>query len=354
MKRVFYFWASVAGQICFVTSAVLIIVFLFYKKTSDVVIADPMPYFEQFMPKDLAKMQSTTQVKVGMFIKNFPTFDMRYNNFVMDAILWFEFNPHRISLDTISNFAFENASILKKSTPTTRIFGNNTFASYDLRLQFTSNLTFSAFPFEDHRLFIILSNPHVIPREMMYSIRPIDFQKVEYLYTGDWMAVDFKAKTGYSSIVLDKSMQEKTITYPLTVFSVDFVKAGFRKIVVIFIPLFLSFFLGLFSLLVNIYDRRSYLSLSLGSLSAMFAYRFVIESITPNVGYFTIADKLYTFYLALLFIIFVWNIYLASKFSGVADKIKEDVVVILASIRLVIFYVITILLLAVTYFGLFV
>ena len=32
------------------------------------------------------------KVKTGLFIKNFPIFNIKNNEFVMDAVVWFEFN----------------------------------------------------------------------------------------------------------------------------------------------------------------------------------------------------------------------------------------------------------------------
>ena len=53
---------------------------------------------------------------------------------------------------------------------------------------------------------------------------------------------------------------------------------------------------------------RSILSLSTGTLTGLIAYRFVIERVVPNVGYFTLTDHIYNLFLLIIFLIFVVNI----------------------------------------------
>jgi hypothetical protein len=352
-EKILKFASSIANHIIVALISICILSFFFHKKIKNLNITDPIPHHYKYTPKDLVTFQSAPTVKTGLFIRRFPAFDVRSNNFVMDALVWFEFNPHTVSLETLNNFSFENATIIKKSTATTKLVGSQSFAYYEVRLQFTNDLTYFHFPFEDHRLSLILTNQNIIPEELIFQSAPSHIQYPETLHTADWNMTSVNTINGYSRINLEKKIFNKTVTHPLIVFTFDFARAGSRKIIVIFIPLFLCFFLWLFSLIVEIHDTRNSIRLSLGSLSSMFAYRFVIENITPNVGYFTIADRMFAIYLSLLFFIFLINIYMVYEFYGGIHTKTQHKTYILSIIRCALFYLLTIAFIASTHYCLF-
>lgn len=347
-------WLSlISVQLTTVLLSLFIILSIFNIKVQQVDIADPSPNIIPLTPKELAKTQAAAQVRTGVFIKRFQTFDIVKNDFVMNAILWFEFDPRRISLDSVDNFAFENATIIKKSTAYTKLIGNNIFVYYEITIQFSSELNFPRFPFDDHRLHIMLTNPKALPSELLFTSNQTNFQIPENFYTRDWKYRTHSVTVGYSEISLDKAQTNKSISSPAIVFGIDFVKAGIRKIIVIFVPLILVFFLTLASLALSFGNMISIVSLSVGGLSSMFGYRFVVESMTPNVGYFTISDKVYAINLVYLFIIFLINILSAYRFYEKGGKDHESKMEWLVITRCMSFYLFCVLEIVSLYYCLF-
>lgn len=50
--------------------------------------------------------ESAANVKVGLYVHNFPQFNMLEGNFSLDGMVWFEFNPSQVSLVDLEKFEF--------------------------------------------------------------------------------------------------------------------------------------------------------------------------------------------------------------------------------------------------------
>ncbi len=93
------------------------------------------------------------------------------------------------------------------------------------------------------------------------------------------------------------------------VFSLDLAKQGMRKVFLIMLPMLILFILASFSFLLDPKKLAgSILGLSTGTLTGLIAYRFVIERVEPNVGYFTLTDHVFNFFLVAIFIIYLVNL----------------------------------------------
>jgi hypothetical protein len=90
------------------------------------------------------------------------------------------------------------------------------------------------------------------------------------------------------------------------VFSFDCNPIDMRHFLNIFLPLYLIFFLTLFSFSFVYSEHTTDVpSIAAASVPALFAYRFVIESISPNVSYFMVSDYLFFLYLILSLLTFL-------------------------------------------------
>jgi hypothetical protein len=297
--------------------AFLAIASIFYSSHTRFRSTDPKIELQSYVPrKSGPESKSIAIVETGLFVKGFSEFSFVENSFIADVVVWFLFKPHEIPKETIDAFSFEGGEIKSKSAPEIKIIEDKIFTRYLVRVEFKANLNYELFPLDDHRLCLILINRDVIPQEVRFVSDDSSFGVVKNLYTNDWKFDGKQVLYGVMASVLDEDNSTKNIETPAVVFSLDFSKLGVRKIFVLFVPLFLVFFMGLFSLAVEV-DKwiEMSLSMSIGSITAMLFYRFVIEKMSPNVGYFTIADKIYTFLVITAFLIFLSNVYTAYYFK---------------------------------------
>ncbi|MBD3231171.1 hypothetical protein GF322_00760 [Candidatus Dependentiae bacterium] len=332
-------------QITLIVFSVLTLIIMFYLPQAEFRSSDPFPIIEQITPK--VSEEQIVEVQTGMYVKNFPVFNITNNNFIMNAIIWFEFDPHLISLENIEKFSFEKGTITQKSKPEVKIIEEKLFVRYKVQIKFQSNLNYNIFPLEDHTISIALINTHLNPKEVVLTSKNSSLLISDKLFTGDWKHINNEVYYGYSISQIDKFNPQKTTSYPTVVFLLDFEKLGIKDTLIIFVPLYIAFFLCLFSLILSIHNTRAILSLSVGSISALIVNLFILEKLTPEVSYFTISDAIFTTLLISVFAILLFNIFAAKQVTS-KKYIKE-----LKLIRSYIFIFLTFFILLFTHYILF-
>ena len=278
--------------------------FLFMVKNRTFISYDPKPSLlplSLFHPLD--DLSKIVNVKTGLFIKSFPVFDMTKSYFVMDAMIWFEFNPSLVSLEGIDNFTFENASRVIKSNPDIRISNDKLFVKYNVMVWFSANLDNRFFPMTDHQVFIVITNEHYSPNEIMFDVKHSYFDFSEDMNTQDWDVHGKHVETGYVDLCLEE-YGDRTISYPRVIFTLDLKKTGLRKVALIVMPILLIQYLATIAPLPLLHHSSSTLSISIGAITGLLAYRYVINNVSPNVGYFTLAEHIYNVALTMVFITF--------------------------------------------------
>ncbi len=346
-KRVvdyFHRESTVRFQVATQLTTLLILVFLGRIPLSEDVLnfADPKPELEYFTPQEQAgATTAAAKVKTGIYVKDFPEFDPVKNVFVIDAIIWFEFEPHAISLDIVDKFSFKRGEILKKSPPNTTIIKDKLFASYDVKLKFSSNLNFQNFPFNDHRIYLVLTNEFVTPDEFRYIGYESGISVAQEIYTGGWINVGSTIEYGYNIVQFEEDNPQNTVSRPTTIFSIDYSQTGVKNVFLILIPILLMYFMAFFSLSMNIKKHtRIIMQLSIGAITALLAYRFVIERLSPDVGYFVISDYIYLYILITVFIVFLLNMY-AVRVAGKLPftiKVARSVITLVSHLLLIVLF----------------
>ncbi len=313
---------------------------------------DPLPELKAINTEVLKKLGPfAVRVNTGMFIKNFPVFDIDKNNFLIDSVIWFEFNTDEIVIDTIEKFSIDKGKIISKSPPDVKMKGDKVFVKYNVLFDLKTDLNFRRFPFEDHRIPIVLSNDFVTPDEMYYAVEVSSFQMLPNISPSGWKIQDKSVDAGYLVLNFDQQNLKMKTDNPKALFIIKFVKASLRKAFIIFIPIYFAAFLALLSFLLNISNIIGIASLTTTALTAILGYRFVIESMMPQVGYFTITDNTYLFLLFYIFIIFIIQLLIVRSYLTVSEEKnvnKHVPFATLHNISSIIFITISLLLVIVT------
>lgn len=296
----------------FFTASVIIMLLL--RATASFISTDPKPELIPYSLEKQAHATSAVETEVGFYIMSFPLLDITHNNFIVDAIVWFRFDPSLISLDLIQKFSFDKGTIVSKSEPEMKLIENSLFVRYIIRMQFKSDLNYKRFPLSDHTLYIILKNDFISPEQLFFTVRSSIFVISPTIQIQNWTITDYAVESGYFESQLDKYDPAKTVAHPGVLFSIDLAKSGIRKVFIIVLPITILLFISALSLALNIaHLRTSVITLSVGTLTGLIAYRFVLESVIPDVGYFTLADNIFNLVLSCIFIIFLVNVYSARK-----------------------------------------
>lgn len=300
---------------------------------------EPTPQLLSVTPKQVNQWGgNAAEVTVGLHIINFPEFDILHNDFIIDGIIWFEFDPSLVSLETVEKFSFQKGDILKKTVSDNKVINGRFFVEYNITVRFTTNLSFEFFPIDDHRIFLTLTNKFVSPHELVYQAYVSGFTISQGVFVQGWDIVNKNVMAGYSESYLDENDPRKVVLNPKVVFSIDFVRTGFQQAFLTFLPLFLMFFITIFSFALDpIEDRSLVLSLSLAGITAILSYRFVIQGMSPQVGYFLLSDHIFLVFLVFVIVAFLVNIVLMSrKREAVSLLMLRGVVYLLFHVTLII------------------
>lgn len=283
---------------------VFLIFSLFYRFCS----VDKRPPITQLTPAKLIQFGGASRkVQVGFSVNNFIEFDTIHNTFKIAGVVWFKFDPSLIELETLEKFTFLKGNIEEKSAPSTYLVGDHIIARYIVRVSFGTSLYYGYFPFEDHRIFLSLANFAVSPTEVIFESAEQDFIIAQEAFISGWQYQDKSVIAGYGTLSIGKNV--KDIHFPQVIFEMDYYHYSTRYIIMIILPLLIIFFIELFSLCLDHRENQSTLiQLSTTNITGLLAYRFVIETIVPKVGYATLADYFFFLFLGTSTFMFFINV----------------------------------------------
>ena len=112
------FISNVRFRVIAATSVTAIVLGIFGASFSVTRISDPVPEPIEYTPERLVSFGPfTAKVECGLYIRDFSRFDIIHREFLMDATVWFVFNPAETNLASINQFSFVNGTIKRKSSP---------------------------------------------------------------------------------------------------------------------------------------------------------------------------------------------------------------------------------------------
>lgn len=259
-------------------------------------------------------------VNTGMYIKNFEEFDVITDRFVVNALVWFEFNTDEIMPELIEKFTFLNGVIVEKSQGDVRINDRRMFIKYDVRATFKNQLSYYKYPLDDHRLSLVLTNNYLTPEECYFVLENSYFGVANDAFADHWKVHSTETSWGYNDLNLHQIDNSKNLQRPIAVYTINFFKSGLRRSVIIFFPLLSALFLSFLCFFVLLSQVGTRIRLSTTALTAFLGYRFVIDRMMPNVGYFTLVDLIYSLFLVVIVTIFIMQL-LISRYE---DQLKEE------------------------------
>jgi hypothetical protein len=300
--------------------SLFVIAFLFYRTSFEFKPLEVEPQLTSYPYLAKSANERVPEVVSGARIDKFLVFDVINNKFVANVIVWFLFDPNRISLEKVEKFFVEHGEIenLRIENGTTRKHRNllkmhdgKLFISYNIRVAFFNEMHYQRFPLDDHRLFLVLANKEMSPSDGALVTRE-PFLKMASIAKnhGDFVLVGRGVRAGYAKSELHRVDTRKNLQYARLVFSFDYQRENMKGILLILIPLFLMFFLGTLALVINLKEHAwPVISLSISSLSSIIMYRFVLNNMSPATSLFMISDKLYSFLLFFAFCILMMDLF---------------------------------------------
>jgi hypothetical protein len=148
-----------------------------------------------------------------------------------------------------------------------------------------------------------------------------------------WKIIGQQVHTGYREHALKLGSTVIKQESSNIVFNLNCIRKGIRHLLLVILPLILIYLTVLLCLLLGFATRhQSMIEITGASLAALIAYRFVLESLSPNVGYFMLADHVYFLFLAASFVIYLLILlpsYLSQHTRGILVLLLQLTIAIL-------------------------
>lgn len=253
---------------------------------------------------------SAKKVAVGLYINNFSKFSFYNNKFIFNGVVWFRAPKGKMDIETLGNFRVHSGEILQKSKPFIKHIENDVVICYKVTIQFMTFLNYKYFPFSDHQLNIVIENWGMSPEEIVFVSDKKDFRHSDHLFVSSWKLSQQEVRTGIIEATLQEGKHPMNLDHPSVVFTMKFENLGFKKFITLYLPLFLMFFMTLFTLLINVtrYDVR--LSLVATNVAAVILFRMVINSLGPKTNMITVMDSTYFVLVAQSIVVLFFQTYL--------------------------------------------
>ncbi len=284
--------------------------------------------YEQVTPKVLRDLGGFPErITVGLNIDQFQKFDVTKDIFELSGTLWFSMGLDAISLKTLQSFRFDRGTILFVSEPNTSISRDQIIVRYLVRVAFNAGLNYQDFPLDDHLVTLMLSNPFLEPEQVLFETSTANLVISPELEPYGWHLSTKSARTGFSSSQLTDQEEGLVFSRPVAEFTLEIERYGIRFLLAILLPIILIFSVMCFSLST---EPGQSISIASGGITAIIAYRFVIEQLSPQSGDLMISDNL--FFLILTGALMVFMVSSVDIFmGGLRLFLKKILVVIINS-----------------------
>lgn len=294
-------------QVCFYAVSVAVFALFVYRASDVFAVHDAKPACiqAQVAQESLPAGTKPKIVTMGLFIRNFVTFDIIHNTIVVDGVVSAVFDKSQISVDEVGKFTIESGDVTRKADPVVNTKGDKTYALWDVRLTINPNFNFTGYPLDSHRLDIVISNYEVPSAVVEFAVENKFFTMDPHVNVAGWNFVGKSVQTGYAFELLPFGNDDKGIYSPRVIFSIDCKRHDINHLLSILLPMLGLFFL---SLLVFSYSVQDFMDSYVTLAMAMLAYRFVIQTMAPDTSYFMLSDYLFLLFLGVSLLTFFMNI----------------------------------------------
>ncbi len=249
--------------------------------------------------------KSTTPVYINFVIHNFVESEIIKNNISIDGTISFAYDPKKVSRDQVAQFGFDEA-ITEKCQISYHQFGDLEVATFDVQVRSKMDFNFSSYPLDDHKFWFSLKNSALPVEKYHFVMLPHSFTLGSRMTINNCMAENVHAQVGTVARDIFLPDGNHELYSSRAVFSVDCNPIDMRHFLSIFLPMYLIFFLTLFSFSFGYSEHVTDVpGIAAAGVPALFAYRFVIETISPDVSYFMVSDYLFFLYLILSLLTFL-------------------------------------------------
>jgi hypothetical protein len=259
------------------------------------------PAYAQTAEKVSLEPTGPSEVSVGIYVLNVGKFEVATGSYTVDFYL-----DMRCPTDCDSTrFEFSNG----RANTVDKIIDTPTEKFYRIQASLSQNIDLRKYPFDSHRISIIIEDKEKTREDLIYKIDPAGSGMDPTVAIVGWDL------NGWGTEVGEHFYVPYNETYSQYTFNIDISRPILPSFIKSMLPVFFMIFVSMLSLLLAADKVTMRLSLNISTLLAAVMFHLNITSQIPPVGYMTFADK---------FMIGTYLILLATLASGVLLMRKTE------------------------------
>lgn len=268
----------------------------------------------------------TPTLRAGLEIIDFSRMDIIRDHYLIDAVLWFDYDPQYFSADDFRDFSIYRGNFVGSIKENTQTMGKMAKTIFVFKVELQSLVSYLEFPLDKHRLDVVVSN-FLVNSGSSIDNRNISFSTHKNAVDRGWEI--YKTDHEIGLIKNNEVGYKQSFNHDLRlVFSTYIRRDSPKTAVMVLTPLILIFLMGLISLTFDVLKNfNAILSLSVGSLTGLLFTRNVIDKFMPFTDQFTIADRMYLLFIILTVLVLGFQIYFLQLFMNLQDKTQLSQVI---------------------------
>lgn len=185
---------------------------------------------------------NTTQVDVGIYLKNIPSVNLREKVFQVDFIIWFRWKGDQVN--PIESFQIFNGTIDGKDGLVTKRIGDFNYASQRVQAKIYRKFDVDRYPLDNHVLKIQIEDNGSDAKALVYRVDKANSNVSPKITIPGWVVGKFEGydsattyKTNYGDISRGENAQ---VQFPRFTFAIELNREGYGYFFKYFFILFLA------------------------------------------------------------------------------------------------------------------
>ena len=240
---------------------------------------------------------STSQAKkvqIGIYIMNI--YDINWHKEMINVEFWIWYKYKDIDFDFKDSMDIINAADYEViSESTTLLPKGEKVTAIKYRAKLLADWDFLGFPLETLSMNISFEPLTTFADQMGFTLQKDPLKVSDKINLLDWnigkKSISIKDHH-YDTSFGNRAYETKGSSFSQVRVEIDFLRKGLRLFFQLFSVLYLSYFLSLASFFIPITELNSKVGLIIGSIFALIGNNFVMQSMLPPVGQFTLVDKI--------------------------------------------------------------
>lgn len=247
-------------------------------------------------------------VKVGSYLMSLHDINFHDKEYTMRFWLWFLYsNP---DFDFTTQVEIPNAKSFEKPDVIVDTIQGKTWVLMKLIAVMKQSWNVQDYPFDEQKLNLSIENTMYDKRYLVYNPDKQGSTYAPTMNVDGWKIKEFKVfrdTNVYNTKFGDPRLTEERTEYDSFNVELTLTRDAIGLFMKIFLGMYIAFFIGTLSFLIDVDEVEPRFGLPVGGLFAAVGNKYIIDSLLPETSDFTLVDTLHTITFLFIFLTIFFN-----------------------------------------------